>query len=68
MDITAIYETAAMNFPNTVARVAELEAQLSAKEQELRESKARYDELRHRIKNDLQGLTQLKVIRCRCLT
>jgi hypothetical protein len=31
------------------ARVAELEARRAAKDQELRETKARYDELRHRI-------------------
>lgn len=49
----------AKNMPDAVVRVAELEAQLAANEQELRESKARYDELRHRIKNDLQGLTLL---------
>lgn len=38
------------------ARVAELEAQLAAKEQELREVRDRYQELRHRIRNDLQAL------------
>ena len=47
------------------ARVAELEARLAAKDQELRETKARYDELRHRIKNDLQGLTFLLAVQAR---
>jgi len=54
-----------MNIPNTVVRVAQLEAQLAAKERELSESKARYDELRHRIKNDLQGLTLLLSMQAR---
>lgn len=40
-------------------RVAELEAQLAAQEKELRRVKERYRELRHRIRNDLQGLTTL---------
>lgn len=48
-----------MRFPDATARVAELERQLAAREQELLEAKSRYDELRHRIKNDLQGLTFL---------
>ena len=47
------------------ARVAELEAQLAAKDQELCEAKARYDELRHRIKNDLQGLTFLLALQAK---
>jgi two-component sensor histidine kinase len=38
-------------------RTAELEAKLAAREQELRECKARYEELRHRIENDLQVLS-----------
>ena len=55
----------AKNLPDAVVRLAELEAQLAANEQELRESKARYDELRHRIKNDLQGLTLLLSMQAR---
>jgi cell division protein FtsB len=39
-----------MKLGDSTARAAELEAQLAAKERELSESKARYDELRHRIK------------------
>ena len=53
------------NMPDAVMRLAELEARLAANEQELRESKARYDELRHRIKNDLQGLTLLLSMQAR---
>jgi len=55
----------AKNMPDAVARVAELEAQLAANEQELRDSKVRYNELRHRIKNDLQGLTLLLSMQAR---
>jgi two-component sensor histidine kinase len=47
------------------ARVAELEARFAAKDQEFRETKAHYDELRHRIKNDLQGLTFLLAVQAR---
>lgn len=46
-------------------RVAELEAQLAAKEEELREQRERYRELRHRIRNDLQGLTALLSVQSR---
>jgi two-component sensor histidine kinase len=45
-----------MHILDAVERTAELEARLAAAEQELGEWKARYDELRHRIKNDLQAL------------
>jgi two-component sensor histidine kinase len=54
-----------MKIPAAVAQVAELEARLAAKERELSETKARYDELRHRIKNDLQGLTFLLATQAR---
>jgi two-component sensor histidine kinase len=54
-----------MKLQTADARVAELEARLAAKDQELRETKARYDELRHRIKNDLQGLTFLLAMQAR---
>lgn len=54
-----------MKIPAAVAQVAELEARLAAKDQELYETKARYDELRHRIKNDLQGLTFLLAVQAR---
>jgi two-component sensor histidine kinase len=47
------------------ARVAELEARLAAKDRELCEAKARYEELRHRIKNDLQGLTFLLALQAK---
>lgn len=43
----------------TRSRVIELEARLAAKDEELRREKERYRELRHRIRNDLQGLTTL---------
>lgn len=54
-----------MKSSNTVPRLAEVEARLAATEQELRESNARYNELRHRIKNELQGLTLLLAIQAR---
>jgi len=38
-----------------ISRVAELEAKLARKEQELRDTKARYGELRHRVGNALQA-------------
>jgi two-component sensor histidine kinase len=41
------------------ARIAELEARLAATEEELRLERERYHELRHRIRNDLQGLATL---------
>ena len=56
-----------MNIPDAAARVAELEARLATKEQELREAKARYDELSHRVKNDLQGLTFFLSVQARAL-
>jgi two-component sensor histidine kinase len=40
-------------------RLAELEARLAATEAELRTERERYRELRHRIRNDLQGLATL---------
>lgn len=43
----------------TRARIAELEAQLAAKDRELLQERERFRELRHRIRNDLQGLTTL---------
>ena len=56
-----------MNIPDAAARVAELEARLATKEQELREAKNRYDELRHRITNDLQALTCLLSVQARAI-
>jgi two-component sensor histidine kinase len=41
------------------ARIAELEAHLAAVQDELRLERERYRELRHRIRNDLQGLATL---------
>jgi two-component sensor histidine kinase len=40
-------------------KLAALEARLAAAEEELRLEKERYRELRHRIRNDLQGLATL---------
>ena len=51
-----------MNIPNTVVRVAQLEAQLAAKERELSESKARYDELRHRITGVRLEIEQIHLV------
>jgi two-component sensor histidine kinase len=42
---------------DAAGRRADLEAKLEAREQELRECTARYEELRHRIENDLQVLS-----------
>lgn len=46
-------------------RVAELEALLEVKERELTRERERYRELRHRIRNDLQGLTTLLAAQAR---
>jgi two-component sensor histidine kinase len=40
-------------------KIAELEARLAATQEELRRERDRYRELRHRIRNDLQGLATL---------
>ena len=56
IDIILFMRPPAKNMPDAFVRVAELEAQLAANEQELRESKARYDELRHRIKTTYKDL------------
>ncbi|OBS54157.1 histidine kinase [Methylosinus sp. 3S-1] len=44
---------------NSEAKIAELEARLAEAEEELRLERERYHELRHRIRNDLQGLATL---------
>jgi two-component sensor histidine kinase len=41
------------------AKIAELQARLAATQEELRLERERYRELRHRIRNDLQGLATL---------
>lgn len=61
--------SAGMNWSDqTRNRVAELEAQLAAKEEELQEERERYRELRHRIRNDLQGLTALLAAQAKTAT
>jgi len=54
-----------MKISDTAAPLAGLKARLAATQQELRESNARYNELRHRIKNDLQELTFLLSVQAR---
>lgn len=48
-----------MDFEKAMERITELEAKLSAMHGELEFARSRYDELRHRIKNDLQSLMTL---------
>lgn len=47
------------------AKIAELEARLAATQEDLRLEQERYAELRHRIRNDLQGLATLISVQSR---
>jgi two-component sensor histidine kinase len=54
-----------MPIAELLRRTADLQAKLAEKENELRDCKAHYEELRHRINNDLQALSGAFSMRAR---